>query len=1164
MSDFVHLHLHSEYSLLDGACRISDIPKRAAECGHKAVAITDHGAMYGAVAFYRACRENNIKPIIGCEVYVARKSRHGKSVDVENPSDHLVLLCKNETGYKNLIAMVSRGYTEGFYSKPRVDRELLSKHSEGLIALSACLAGGVPRLLFAGDYEGACNYAKELAGIFGEDNFYIELQNHGLEEQKQILPLLAKLAEECGLPLVATNDCHYLRRNDARTQAILMCIQTNNVISNGRPVGFETDEFYYKTTDEMRALFGEYENAIENTVKIADMCNFDFEFGNTFLPKFDCPNGIGAGAHLAVLAEKGLEKRIKEGKIVFDTHTKEEYEERMRYELSVIDKMGYSDYFLIVQDYVNFAKSKDIPVGPGRGSGAGSLVAFLVGITDVDSIKFDLLFERFLNPERVSMPDIDIDFCYVRRDEVIKYVEERYGNERVSQIITFGTLAAKAAIRDVGRALGMPNSAVDAVAKMIPRELDITIADALKNPDLREMYDSDDDIHELIYTAMALEGMPRNVSVHAAGVVITDRPIAEYVPLSKSNDVVVTQYDMNTIADLGLLKFDFLALRNLTVIKDAEMQVRERIPEFDIEKIPLDDKKTFETIANGNTSGIFQLESGGMRQMLTNLRPDCLEDIIAAISLYRPGPMDSIPKYIENKNNKDSIKYATPLLEPILKSTYGCIVYQEQVMEIFRSIADYTFGHADVVRRAMAKKHADEIEAEREGFVSGAVKKGVSKEAAVALFEDMADFAKYAFNKSHAAAYSVVSYRIAYLKVHYPREYMAALLTSVLGNMSKVSEYIAECGKMGIKVLPPDINCSNIYFHVDGNNIRFGLLALKNIGKLFASQIISERKNRRYTSFDDFVSRMSGKELNKRQVETLIKAGAFDSLGVARRRIMAVYEKIVDGVNQQGRNNLEGQLDMFSSVPDASYVPKYEYPDMPEYEPREILNFEREVSGMYFSGHILDGYSKHIADIGGTKISELLGSEDEEGASDGTRVTVSGIISDITLKNTKNGDRMAFLTLEDYSGEIECVIFPKVYEKISYMLRVDNCVALNGNTSSRDDEIKILASGLSELVENAKYQPTAKVETQVVQTGVQHQAANLNRVPKLFLRLPSLDCEQAKKAKNLVDIFEGSAQVMLYDNETKQYTRLESKVEVSNFLIGELKALLGDENVVFG
>ncbi len=1145
--EFVHLHLHSEYSLLDGACRISEIPKRAAECGHTAVAITDHGSMYGAVAFYRACRQYGIKPIIGCEVYVARKSMYGRGVDTENPSDHLVLLCKNETGYKNLITLASKAYLEGFYSKPRIDVELLKKYSDGLIALSACLAGAIPRLLTAGDFDGACKYAKELSQVFGEDNFYIEIQDHGLAEQKELLPKLVKLAGECNLPLVATNDCHYLRKRDARTQAILMCIQTNNVITNGRPIGFETDEFYYKTTDEMRALFGEYDGAIENTARIAERCNFDFEFGNTVLPKFNCPSGEGSDEYLRKIAYEGFARKINEGKITFDAHSKEEYEKRIDYELSVIEKMGYSDYFLIVQDYVNFARGKDIPVGPGRGSGAGSLVAFLIGITDIDSIKFDLLFERFLNPERVSMPDIDMDFCYQRRDEVISYVGERYGSERVSQIITFGTLAAKAAIRDTGRAMGMSYSDVDSVARLIPKAIDITIKEALKTPELKELYDSSNEIAELVDTAMALEGMPRNVSVHAAGVVITDKPISDYVPMAQSNGIAITQYDMNTISDLGLLKFDFLALRNLTVIKDAEAQVREKDPNFSIEAIPFDDKKTFELISNGNTDGVFQLESGGMKQMLMGLKPDCLEDIIAAISLYRPGPMDSIPKYIENKNNKEKIKYVTPLLEPILKSTYGCIVYQEQVMEIFRSVAGYTFGHADLVRRAMAKKHADEIEAEREGFVSGAVANGVVKKDAIALFEDMADFAKYAFNKSHAAAYSVISYRIAYLKVHYPREYMAALLTSVLGKMDKVSEYIGECGKMGIKVLPPDINHSNINFHVDGNNIRFGLLALKNIGKQFAEQIVSERRHRKYSSFDDFISRMKGRDINKRQVETLIKAGVFDSLGVCRRSLMAVYEKIVDSINAQGRSNLVGQLNMFSAAisNDADFMPKYEYPDFEEFTTRELLNFEKEVSGMYFSGHILDGYSKHIGDVGGVLVTKIIGGEDEEGLPDGKRVTVNGIIGNVTLKTTKNGDRMAFIVVEDTVGEIECVVFPKVYEKIGHLIRIDNCVSVNGNVSLRDDKPKVLASGVIELIENKDYLPIEKPK-------------------KLFLRLPSISSEEARKAVKLIESARGSVEVMAYDSSMKKYTKLSIGADVNDTLINGLCAILGKENVVIG
>ncbi len=1176
MSDFVHLHLHSEYSLLDGACRISDIPKRAAECGHRAVAITDHGVMYGAVAFYRACREQGIKPIIGCEVYVASRSRLTKSADGDNRTDHLVLLCENETGYRNLIALVSAGFTEGFYSKPRVDLELLRRHSEGLIALSACLAGHIPRLLTGGDYEGAVSYAREMSAIFGSENFYIELQDHGMEEQRQILPLLSRLAEECGLPMVATNDCHYLRREDAYAQAVLMCVQTNSVITNGRPIGFETDEFYYKTTEEMEALFGRYQGAIENTVKIADRCNFDFSFDQIYLPKFRCPGGESATEHLTDLAHKGLKRLVKEGKIRFGDRDEKTYIDRMEYELSVIDKMGYSDYFLIVQDYVNFAKANGIPVGPGRGSGAGSLVAFAVGITDIDPIRFDLLFERFLNPERVSMPDIDIDFCYNRRDEVIRYVGERYGSDHVSQIATFGTLAAKAVIRDVGRAMGMAYSEVDPIARMIPHELDITIDAALKLPELREEYDSSPKIKQLIDTARALEGMPRNVSIHAAGVVITDKPLTDHVPLSQSNGIVITQYDMNTIASLGLLKFDFLALRNLTVIRDAEIQVREQLPDFDIEKIPLDDAATYEMIASGNTSGVFQLESGGMRQMLVNLRPDCFEDIVAAISLYRPGPMDSIPKYIENKKDRSKIRYVTPILAPILDSTYGCIVYQEQVMEVFRRVAGYTFGHADLVRRAMAKKHADELEAERDTFVAGAEKNGVSHKDAVALFESMADFASYAFNKSHAAAYAVVSYRIAYLKLHHPREYMAALLTSVLGNMTKVAEYIAECGKMSIRVLPPDINHSNIYFHVDGENIRFGLLALKNVGKSFSEHILRERQGKPFTSFEDFVERMSGHDLNKRQVETLIKAGAFDSLGVYRSRLVSSYEKILEANSDAGRGNLEGQLDMFSDPSIVVSKPAYEYPQIPEYTPRELLLLEKECSGMYFTGHLLDGYSNHIAAVGGTPITKLTDPEQSIVFSERDRVTVTGMISEVSVKNTKNDDRMAFFTLEDKYAGVECILFPNAYEKYSYLVRIDSAVIVMGTVSKRDEDgIKILVNSMIELEDNATYtshfSQTPKAASETAQTETPRPRPTTpptkTRPTKIYLRVPSMTDEKAKKAVNLVDIFEAegimpSLAVQFYDSEKKSYVPYEKRLSSTAFVIGELQALLGTENVV--
>jgi len=1166
MSDFVHLHLHSEYSLLDGTCRIEEIPKRAAECGHSAVAITDHGVMYGAVAFYRACKKNGIKPIIGCEVYVAAKSRHGKSPDEENKSEHLVLLCKNDIGYHNLIELVSAGFIDGFYSKPRVDLSLLREHSEGLIALSACLAGRIPRLLLAGDYEGAVVYAKEMEEIFGKDHFYIELQNHGLEEQRQLLPLLARLSAETGIPMVATNDCHYLRREDAETQAILMCVQTNSVITDGRPIGFETDEFYYKTTEEMERLFGQYEGALANTVKIADMCQFDFEFDKLYLPKFPCPDGKSAKDHLEALAKAGLERHIATGKILLGTHTREEYDERLRYELSVIDKMGYADYFLIVQDYVNFARSREIPVGPGRGSGAGSLVAFSVGITDIDPIHFDLLFERFLNPERVSMPDIDMDFCYARRDEVIAYVNERYGRDHVSQIITFGTLAAKAAIRDTGRAMGLSYADTDVVARAVPRELDITLEECMRRAEFKALYEESEQNRKLIDTARKLEGMPRNVSIHAAGIVITDRPLTHHVPLSQSNGIIITQYDMTTIADLGLLKFDFLALRNLTVIRDAELQVREKDPSFDIEKIPLDDKDVFRMIASGNTSGVFQLESGGMKQMLMNLEPDCLEDIIAAISLYRPGPMDSIPTYIENKKNREKIQYLTPLLEPILKSTYGCIVYQEQVMEIFRRVAGYSFGHADLVRRAMSKKHADELEAERESFLEGAVKNGVSRENAVKLFDSMADFAKYAFNKSHAAAYSVISYRIAYLKRHYPREYMSALLGSVLGNMGKVAEYIADCGKMSIGVLPPDINYSNTHFHVDGKNIRFGLLALKNVGKNFAEQIVRERKISPFTSFDDFVSRMSHYDINKRQIETLIKAGTFDSLGVYRSQLLASYEKILDNASESGRGNLEGQLDMFSMAPQGVIEkPSFDYPNIPEFSPRQLLMLEKECSGMSFSGHLLDGYSKHIASFSHVSLADLNDTEQQQAHPEKSRVTCVGMIGSVTLKNTKNDERMAFFTLEDKFSSIECIVFPKVYERISSLIRVDSAVVVSGTVSARDDEVKILVNTVQELIENGSYRETPP-QPMSSQNSIEKPSAEplkLHEGGKLFVRVPSLTSPLTEKVKNLIALFEGGTQVVFYDTEKGTYSSYSSRFALTPFTFAEMKEILGDENVIY-
>ena len=1166
MSGFVHLHLHSEYSLLDGACRIADIPKRAKECGHSAVALTDHGVMYGAVPFFKACKAEGIKPIIGCEVYVAGNSRfeRSNSSDGSGKYNHLVLLCKNDEGYRNLISMVSRSFTEGFYSKPRVDLDLLKKHSSGLVALSACLAGKIPALLLAGRYEEAVEYAETMESIFGKGNFYIELQNHGMSDQIQILPSLVRLSEETGIPMVATNDCHYLRRENAQTQAVLMCIQTNTVITDGRPVGFETDEFYYKNTDEMRMLFGKYKGAIENTVKIADMCNFEFAFDDPKLPTFKTPEGMTSKEYLRKLTYEGLERRIKDGSLVYEPQGEAVYKERIEYELSVISDMGYDDYFLIVQDYVGFARSKDIPVGPGRGSGAGSLVAFLVGITDVDSIKFDLLFERFLNPERVSMPDIDIDFCYNRRDEVIEYMYDKYGSDHVSQIIAFGTLAARAAIRDVGRAMGIPYADVDPVARAVPHELGITLADALKLPDLKTQYEHSETVKKLVDTAMELEGMPRNITVHAAGLVVTDLPVSKYVPLATSNSAIVTQFDMDTVAQLGLLKFDFLALRYLTIMKEACNFVKETHPDFDINKVPFNDQKTFDLISSGATLGVFQLESAGMRQMLSELRPDCFDDIIAAIALYRPGPMDSIPQYIAARHNPQKISYAHPILEPILRSTYGCIVYQEQVMSVFRSMAGYSYGHADIVRRAMSKKKADVLNAEKDSFLSGCEQNGIDRETASDIFDDISSFAKYAFNKSHAAAYAVISYRTAYLKAHYPCEYMAALMTSVLGNLIKLAEYIDECSKYGIKVLAPNINESRMYFHPHNNNIVFGLLALKNVGKQFVDNIIKERSSAPFVDFEDFVVRMSAYDINKRMVEALIKSGAFDGLGNHRSQLLVSYDKLIDIRSETNRSNISGQLDMFSSTFGAiDAAPKFEYPQLPEYPIKERLMMEKESSGMYFSGHLIDSYSDNVSAIMPKSISSLL---NVESVKEKETVKVCGILSSVTVKATRKKEKMAFITIEDRYGEIECLVFPKLYSENIHLLRVDAPLMVEGTVSLREEEEpKILVNSMAELVENGKFQKTPQEQAPRTQPESSAPTINKNTVmapQKIYLRVPDMKCRAYLKAKNIVDIFEGEAKVIFYDSQSSKYLDYGAGICLSEYVISELCEILGKDNVV--
>ncbi len=1179
MNGFVHLHLHSEYSLLDGACRIEEIPARVKECGQEAVAITDHGVMYGVVAFERACREAGIKPIIGCEVYVAPESRFDRTVGADGYADHLVLLCENMTGYQNLMQLVSRSFTEGFYNKPRVDDELLRQYSDGLIALSACLGGRIPKLLSKGDFEGAKAAAKKYAALFGKDHFYVELQDHSMAEQRAILPMLVKLAQECELPLVATNDCHYLRRTDASTQAVLMCIQTNTTVDAGRPEAFATDELYLKDTNEMEMMFRRYEGAIENTARIAERCNVEFDFSTTYLPKFPCPSGKSAAQTLKDAAYAGLEQRERDGRLSLNAYGKDEYLSRMEYELGVISDMGYDDYFLIVQDYVSFAKRSDIPVGPGRGSGAGSLVAYVLGITDVDPLPHELLFERFLNPERVSMPDIDVDFCYNRRDEVIDYVTRKYGSDHVSQIITFGTLAARAAIRDVGRAMGMSYQEVDAVARAVPQELNITIDAALKLPDLKTLYESSEQIRRLVDTARALEGMPRNVSIHAAGVVITDRPISDYVPLALSNGTVVTQFDMDTVAKLGLLKFDFLALRYLTILDDAEKQIRENEPEFSLEKVALNDAATYRLIASGKTSGVFQLESGGMRQMLTNLSPDRFDDIVAAIALYRPGPMDSIPTFIERRHHPERVQYATPQLEPILRSTYGCVVYQEQVMSIFRELGGYTYGHADVVRRAMSKKKASVLLAERESFVKGAVARGVEESVAQTLFEDMESFANYAFNKSHAAAYAVISYRTAYLKCHYPKEYFAALLTSVLGNQTKIAEYIAECASRGIRVLPPSINESRMYFSVSDKHIRFGLLALKNVGKQFIDQILKERKHGSFASFEEFIDRMPASDLNRRMVEALLKAGTFDGLGAHRSQMLAMYEQMIDRATEKGRSNLEGQLDMFSTPGMASPGIKCEYPDIAEFGTREKLMMEKEATGMYFSGQMLDEYSRHVALLMPDSIADYT--DEEADPADKTRVSFAGMITSVTPKNTRNGDRMAFFTLEDRMSEIECLVFSNRYAELSHMIRTDNGVSVSGTLSVREDEPpKLLVNRMEELVEDRRFRPELVKASTVQKDATAHQAEQppapketvTERVPtttdrvvgksRLFLRVPDMEGEPYRKAKNLAEIFEGTFPVFFFDASTKEYSKTPMGVAISDYVYRQFCELLGEENAI--
>ena len=1162
MGGFVHLHLHTEYSLLDGAARINKIAEKAKADGQTAVAITDHGVMYGAVEFYDEMKKNGIKPIIGCEVYVAQKSRFAKSGKSDSSGNHLILLCKNEIGYKNLCYMVSESFVNGFYMKPRIDMDLIREHHEGLIALSACLAGKIPQMILSGNMAEAEKSALEMKEIFGDD-FYLELQNHGIDDERKVAFGIKILSEKCGIPMVATNDVHYVDRTDADMQATLLCIQTNNCITDGRPFGFESNEFYLKTEKEMSALFSQYNGAIENTVKIADKCNFDFDFDKLQLPDFKSEMGKTHKDTLRENAYIGFKKHEENGRLDYTKHPKEEYIERIEYELSVIDKMGFNAYYLIVSDFVAYAKKSDIPVGPGRGSGAGSLVAFCVGITDVDPMKFDLLFERFLNPERVSMPDFDIDFCYNRREEVIDYVKRRYGDDKVAQITTFGTLAARAAVRDVGRALGMPYARVDTVAKLIPREMNITIEDALRSKELKALYDSDSDVRRLINISKSLEGMPRHASTHAAGVVITEKPTYEYVPLSYSGTGIVTQFDMNTDARLGLVKFDFLGLRYITVLHDAEMKIRKHTKDFSLAKIPLDDKKTFSLLCEAKTNGVFQLESGGMKQVLAKLMPSTLEDVIAVIALYRPGPMDSIDSFIARKHGKEAITYTIPELSKILDVTYGCIVYQEQVMQICRLLAGYSYARADIVRRAMSKKKTEAMNAERESFINGCIANGIDAEAANGVFDDMVGFAKYAFNKSHATAYGVISYQTAYLKAHYPAEYFAALLTSVLDNATKLREYIADASKFGVKVLPPDVNVSDSDFSVSDGAIRFGLLAIKNVGRNFTDAIVRERARGKYKSFDDFVARLAESDINRRTLESFIKCGVFDSLGVPRSALLASYEDILESEQGRRRNNISGQLDLFSMV--SSTVPEkksgYEYPTIAEYPLKELLLLEKESSGMYFSGHMIDDYSSHIDAVKPNSISDIANASSDESDMkekyhDSAQVRIAGIITAKRTKTLKNGDVMAFLTVEDRIGEIEVIVFARQYASIAEELTEESAVIIDGKVSEEDGEPnKIILSKVTPLISNISYK---KEEIKTSKPEKTDESA-----AKVYIKLDRLEEGKLTPIYRLSNLNPGRAQIVLFDASERKYVALKNyTISIREEVIERLKSVYGNENIV--
>ncbi len=1145
---FVHLHVHTAYSLLDGVCRIDKLISAAKAAGQTAIAITDHGVMYGVVDFYKEAKKQGIKPIIGCEVYVAPNSRFDKFKTGEADYNHLVLLVKNEVGYKNLIKLVSQGFTEGFYSRPRVDKELLGQHSEGLIALSACLAGEIPRKLQRGLYDDAKLLALEYRDMFGEGNYYLELQDHSIKEQISVNKYLKQISAETGIPLVATNDVHYIDEDDYMTQKVLICVQTGKKLGEEGALEFQTNEFYLKNESQMRELFADVPEAIDNTTVIADKCNFDFEFGKIKLPVFD----IGNEDHLEYFKRvcfDGLNK-------IFGTPT-QEYIDRLEYEISVIDKMGYIDYFLIVADYVNFAKGAGIPVGPGRGSGAASLAAYCLGITGIDPIKYNLIFERFLNPERVSMPDFDVDFCYQRREEVIDYVKEKYGEARVAQIVAFGTMAARAAVRDVGRVMDIPYNVCDRVAKLIPNSIGATLNNALSTvKELKSLYDSDSTIKKLIDMAIKVEGTPRNTTTHAAGVVISDRDVCEYVPLAKNDDAVVTQFPMTTLDELGLLKMDFLGLRNLTVIADAEREIKLEDRSFSVDNIPLNDPDTLKMLASGHTDGVFQFESAGMKSVLRQFVPENIEDLIAIISLYRPGPMDSIPKYIHNRHNPRDVKYATPMLKPILDVTYGCIVYQEQVMQIFRDLAGYSLGKADVVRRAMSKKKHEVLQREESNFIygqtdengnvicEGAIKRGVPEAVAKKIFQEMSAFSSYAFNKGHAAAYAHVAYQTAYLKCHFPGKYMSALLSSVLDYQGKVSGYTGECQRLGIKILPPDVNKSFRTFKYYDDGIRFGLLAVKNLGIGLIDKLIDEREqNGPFVSLFDFCTRLRGRDLNRRAVEGLIKCGAMDGFGANRRQMLQAVDEIMSAVEANSRYTSGGQMDLFSSVEDSNAFKGPEYLDLPELPKMELLRLEKEATGMYLTEHPLQNYAEFIKRGKYAKIDDILDGR----FADNKVVSFVAMVASSKVKHGKNNQEYMIVTAEDISASITVTLFSKAFAAYRHIVSEGAVLVFTGRVTEREDRpTEIICERILPVPEDA---------TSLVSDAKQPS--------KLYLRIEQMDDALLSRLSTLLKKHKGDCSVILYVTSTgKQLLAPHDwKTSANNEVLSELSLILGKNNV---